>query len=48
MALEIPEGAARYLTRSLAALYDAWLPGLRPVHTRGLHVTIKFLAEVPP
>ena len=47
MALEIPEEAARFIAQKLSVLYDAELPGLRPVHGAGLHVTMKFLGNIP-
>ncbi len=46
VAVEIPEAVRRSLARELAPLFDAQLPGLRPVHVDGLHVTVKFLGEI--
>ena len=47
MAVEIPELVKRALAREMAPLFDASLPGLRPVHSDGLHVTVKFLGDIP-
>ena len=47
MAIEIPELVRRIIAREMAPLFDASLPGLRPVHSDGLHVTVKFLGDIP-
>ena len=47
MAIEVPEEVREYLARKTAPLFDASLPGLRPVHEANLHLTVKFLGEIP-
>ena len=46
MAVEIPEEVREYLARKMAPLFDASLPGLRPVQEANLHLTVKFLGEI--
>ena len=47
VAIELPDDARRALAGVVEELRLARIPGLRPVRPEGIHLTLKFLGDVP-
>ena len=47
VAIELPPVVATYLRGMVARLKEARIAGLRPVRPEGIHLTLKFLGNVP-
>ena len=47
VAVDLPEDVERVLGAAAQSLRDAGIEGLRSVRTEGIHLTLKFLGDVP-
>ena len=47
VAVDLPEGVERALGEAARSLREARIEGLRPVRQEGVHLTLKFLGDVP-
>ena len=47
MAVDLPDEVERALGEAVRTLRDARIEGLRPVRPEGIHLTLKFLGDVP-
>ena len=47
VAVELPSDVKAALARLVEVLGEAGIPGLRPVRPEGIHLTLKFLGDVP-